>query len=184
MKGKRKLFYISAIGLYLFTVFGQWVCGLVYDNQSYSQQREMRLRMLAVIAVCVLCVWLLRGGGRKKRVWRMILGSALSVCIVTGMAYTLLQFGNTRDSYAVHPRLIGYEGEAHWTAELDWREEKKTSGTCPAGWAEEQTGIRSMLPFSKTRRRMQTGKQSLTAPRWRKNAARGICCTTAGKSFC
>ncbi len=125
MKEKRTLFYISTIGLYLFAVFGQWVCCLAYENQSYSQQREMRLRMLAVIAVCVLCVWLLRGGGRKKRVWRTILGAALSVCLVAGMAYPLLQLNNTRDSFTVHPRLVGYEGEAHWKAELDWREEKK-----------------------------------------------------------
>ena len=125
MKEKRKLLYISTIGLYLFSVFGQWVCRLAYDNLSYSQQREMRLRMLAVIALCVLCVWLLRGGGRKKHVWRVILGAALSVSIVAAMAYPLLQLNNTRDSYAVHPRLIEREGRAHWTAELDWREEKK-----------------------------------------------------------
>lgn len=125
MKEKRKLLFASTIGLYLFAVFGQWVCGLAYDNQSYSQQREMRLRMLAVIAACVLCVRLLRGGGRKKRVWRTILGATLSVCIVAGVAYPLLQVNNTRDSYAVNPCLIERAGGAHWTAELDWREEKK-----------------------------------------------------------
>ena len=109
MKEKRKLFYISTIGLYLFAVFGQWVCGLAYDNQRCLQQREMRLRMLAVIAVCVLCVRLLRGDGRSKRVWRPILGAALSVCMLAAMVYPLLQACNTRDSFAVHPRLIERE---------------------------------------------------------------------------
>lgn len=121
MKEKRKLFYISTIGLYLFAVFGQWVCGLAYDNQRCLQQREMRLRMLAVIAVCVLCVRLLRGDGRSKRVWRPILGAALSVCMLAAMVYPLLQACNTRDSFAVHPRLIEREGGAHWTGALDWR---------------------------------------------------------------
>ena len=125
MKEKRKLFYISTIGLYLFAVFGQWVCGLAYDNQRCLQQREMRLRMLAVIAVCVLCVRLLRGDGRSKRVWRTILGAALSVCMLAAMVYPLLQACNTRDSFAVHPRLIEREGGAHWTGELDWLEEEK-----------------------------------------------------------
>lgn len=125
MKEKRKLFYISTIGLYLFAVFGQWVCGLAYDNQRCLQQREMRLRMLAVIAVCVLCVRLLRGDGRSKRVWRPILGAALSVCMLAAMVYPLLQACNTRDSFAVHPRLIEREGGAHWTGALDWLEEEK-----------------------------------------------------------
>ena len=125
MKKKRRLFLVSTISFYLFAVFGQWVCCLAYENQSYSQQREMRLRMLAVIALCVFCAWLLRGGSRKKRVWRMILGTVLSASLVAGMAYPLLQLSNTRDSYAVHPRLVECEGRAHWTGELDWREEKK-----------------------------------------------------------
>ena len=125
MKKKRKLFFASTIGLYLFAVFGQWVCDLPYNNQNLGQQREMRLRTLAVIAVCVFCIRLLRGENRRRRIYRMVLGTALSVCFIAGIVYPLLQVNNTHDSFAVHPRLIEREGGTYWSGELDWLEEKK-----------------------------------------------------------